>query len=87
MVNQDGTPCGPSGPCTVTVGAGQVLWVTWHLEFSLVGSSSAGIGSTCGGAGGVPISASATLSSNGPLSSGGTALASCSTGATGYLKR
>ena len=32
MVNKDGTPCGPSGPCTITVGEGETLWVTWHLE-------------------------------------------------------
>jgi hypothetical protein len=38
MVNHDGTPCGPSGPCTIHIGVGETLWVTWHLEYANVGS-------------------------------------------------
>ncbi|MGH8248430.1 MAG: hypothetical protein ACREUU_18580 [Gammaproteobacteria bacterium] len=87
MVNQNGTPCGPSGPCTVTVGTGQILWVTWHLQFSLIGSSSTGIANTCGGAGSVAISATGTLSTGGSLASGGTPVADpCTASASGYLK-
>ncbi len=37
IVNHDGTPCGPSGPCTINVGKGQTLWVTWHLAYSGIG--------------------------------------------------
>ena len=80
MVNQDGTPCGPNGPCTITVDAGMVLWVTWHLTFQGIGSPSAGISDTCPG--NVTISATGTLKD----SSGGT-LATCTATATGYLKK
>lgn len=33
MVNEDGTPCGPSGPCTIEVPYDHTLWVTWHVEY------------------------------------------------------
>lgn len=38
FVNSDGTPCGPNGPCTMVVPAGKMLFVTWHLAFSSIGS-------------------------------------------------
>jgi hypothetical protein len=92
MVNQDGTPCGPSGPCTITVGAGEVLWVTWHLEYDQIGTPSIGIldrGRVCQVGSSTPscsgrnaVSASGTVNS-----SSGATLFTCTASACGYLKR
>ena len=78
MVNQDGTPCGPSGPCPITVEAGKTLWVTWHLEYAGIGGPSAGISSSCPG--------SVTISATGTLSFGPTS-ATCTATAKGSLKQ
>jgi hypothetical protein len=48
MVNNDGTPCGPDGPCAINVGEGETLWVTWHLEYAHVGDI-VDAGTTCPG--------------------------------------
>ncbi len=79
MVNENGTPCGPSGPCSVSVPAGNVLWVTWHLTYAGIGSPSAGISSACPG--NITISATGTLTDNSSAT-----LYTCTTTATGYLK-
>ena len=60
MVNKDGTPCGPSGPCTITVGEGETLWVTWHLEYVTGGPTNPSAGGTCEAAA-AEITASARL--------------------------
>jgi hypothetical protein len=80
MVNGDGTPCGPSGPCTISVGAGKTLWVTWHLQYAGIGGSSSGISYSCPG--NVEISATGTLKD-----SLGNTIGSCTATATGYLKK
>jgi hypothetical protein len=80
MVNETGTPCGPSGPCTINVPAGKTLWVTWHLQYSQIGGSSIGISSTCPG--NAVVSATGTLKDE-----GGTEIGSCTAEATGYLKK
>lgn len=80
MVNQDGTPCGPTGPCTISVPAGHVLWVTWHLSYAGIGRPSAGISSSCPG--NVSVSATGTLKD----SFNATTVATCTASATGSLK-
>ena len=80
MVNQDGTPCGPNGPCTISVPAGKTLWVTWHLQFSGIGGSSAGMSNVCPG--NVAISATGSLKD-----STGSIIGTCTATATGYLKK
>ena len=79
MANEDGTPCGPSGPCTVTVGSGKTLWITWHLEYAGKGESSSGISNSCPG--------NKTISATGTLKNGPTTLLTGSATATGYLKQ
>jgi hypothetical protein len=89
MVNQDGTPCGPSGPCTINVGQGETLWVTWHLEYSHVGGSpSTPPGNSCPGS--EHIGASAFLLESTGICGGQdqTVIAGeCKTDATGYNMR
>ena len=80
MVNQDGTPCGPNGPCTINVPAGKTLWVTWHLQFSGIGGSSTGMSNVCPG--NVTISASGSLKD-----STGSIIGTCTASANGYLKK
>lgn len=85
MVNQDGTPCGPDGPCTITVPAGNILWVTWHFEYGGIGQSSAGLPTACSGtcSGAASVSVTGYLTSTEPKSEPFT---SCGTSACGYLK-
>jgi hypothetical protein len=86
MVNQDGTPCGPYGPCTINVGQGESLWVTWHLEYSNVGGHpTADPGLSCPGS--EHIGANALLVESMGTCGGGnqTVIAGeCNTDATGY---
>jgi hypothetical protein len=82
MVNNDGTPCGPSGPCTVNVGVGETLWVTWHLEYAGVGSAKPGAGNSCPGY--ENIGAAAELVD---AVTGGAVAGKCTTSATGYNKQ
>lgn len=83
MVNNDGTPCGPSGPCTINVGAGETLWVTWHLEYEWVGQTK-DAGTSCLEAK-EPIGAGARLvNANNELQE---VAGNCSASATGYNKR
>ena len=79
MVNENGTPCGPSGPCTITVPGGQTLWVTWHVAWAGVGGSSLGISASCPG--NQLMSAVGTLTDS--LSN---VIGTCEADATGYLK-
>jgi hypothetical protein len=83
MVNLNGTPCGPYGPCTITVPNNQILWVTWHLYYSYIGSSPGGLPDTCSSScsGKSYISATGTLTN-----SSGTTLDTCTASACGYLK-
>ena len=79
FVNSDGTPCGPNGPCTMVVPAGKMLFITWVLAFSSIGSPvPAGWNPNCGDAGNPSVSATGTVS--GGLSG------SCTATASGYLK-
>jgi hypothetical protein len=83
MVNQDGTPCGPVGPCTITVPAGNILWVTWHFEYSRIGMPAAGLSTSCSGT----CSALASIGVTGTLTLPDlTPVATCSASACGYLK-
>jgi hypothetical protein len=79
LVNGDGTPCGPTGPCTVTVPSGQYLWVTWHLQSNLIGTSSLPISATCPG--NEAIAATVTLTDGAGM------VTSCGASASGYLKQ
>jgi hypothetical protein len=84
MVNNNGTPCGPNGPCTINVGVGETLWVTWHLEYEWIGYSKPGAGFTCPGL--EEIKAGAHLidaDSKEPIEGAG----DCITTATGYNKK
>jgi hypothetical protein len=80
LVNGDGTPCGPTGPCTVTVPSGQYLWVTWHLQFGLIGAPITGMSATCPG--NEAVAAQVTLKET-----DGTVIGTCGTIASGYLKQ
>ncbi|MSO20812.1 MAG: hypothetical protein EXQ56_10195 [Acidobacteria bacterium] len=78
LVNEDGKPCGPDGPCMVKVAAGKKLWVNWHLTFAGKGQSAATISKTCGE--GLPISATATLKE------GANTLSTTTVNAKGFVK-
>jgi hypothetical protein len=81
MVNNDGTPCGPDGPCTVHVGAGETLWVTWHLAYDGVGSSHPEAGYSCPGEEEIEASVHLVNASTYQEVAG-----ACTTNATGYNK-
>jgi hypothetical protein len=92
MVNEDGTPCGPSGPCTINVATGETLWVTWHLEYNQIGMSSADVplrGTVCPEGSSTPsCSGRNAVSATGTVnSSSGAQLFTCTVYACGYLKR
>jgi hypothetical protein len=80
MVNHNGAPCGPAGPCTILVHAGDTLWASWHLEYSKTGTPASQISNTCPGNAGV--SATATLKDD-----SGNTLATGTATASGYLKK
>jgi len=90
MVNTNGVPCGPSGPCTITVAAGDTLWVTWHLQYGPIGTSANGLpdwGTVCPN----PTGASAcdgqsAISATGTLTNSSSTLYTCTASACGYLK-
>jgi hypothetical protein len=84
MVNANGTPCGPAGPCTINVGQGETLWVTWHLAYSRIGQSAPTAGNTCEVAN-EEIGASAMLlnANDSQIIVAG----ECSTSANGYNKK
>ncbi|GEM_PF-2412096 len=86
MVNQNGTPCGPSGPCTISVPAGQILWVTWHLTYTYIGQKAImlNLSSTCSES--CSPDYKGYISATGTLSFDSTSL-SCTATACGYLKR
>jgi hypothetical protein len=81
MVNQDGTPCGPSGPCTITVNSGDVLWVTWHLEFAGIGGNINVYSNSC------PGNAAGSVTASGTLSDSSGVITSCGAAANGYAKK
>jgi len=81
MVNNDGTPCGPDGPCTVHVGAGETLWVTWHLAYEGIGSSHPEAGYSCPGEEEIEASVHLVNASTYLEVAG-----ACTTNATGYNK-
>jgi len=88
MVNNDGEPCGPYGPCTVHVGEGETLWVTWHLAYSGVGSEHPDAGDTCQEAteeqdAGEEIAAEVRLEN---AKTGAEVAGTCTATATGYNK-
>ena len=78
MVNEDGKPCGPDGPCTLEVDGGQTLWLTWHLVFAGTGQSADDISSVCEE--GETVTATATLTG------GRGELAATTLEATGHVK-
>ena len=79
-VNSSGTPCGPSGACTLVVPAGKMLFVTWHLAFSSIGyPAPAAWNNICGDSNNPSVSATGTVS--------GGLTGSCTATATGYLKQ
>jgi hypothetical protein len=79
MVGADGTPCGPYGPCTVTVLSTETLWVQWHVSWAGVGGSASGLSDTCPGNAGIDAVATLTDSSQAVLDS-------CEATASGYTK-
>ena len=83
MVNNDGTPCGPNGPCTIWVGEDETLWVTWHLAYAGVGLSKPAAGTSCPGS--EDIGAAVILVD--PSDSLTEIAGECSASATGYNKR
>lgn len=82
LVNSNGTPCGPSGPCTVNVPLGKTLWVTWHLEYAKIGQPPTGLSSDCATSTEM-VGAACQLSDP----DNGTVLAQCQATAKGYLKK
>jgi len=82
-VNDTGMPCGTdaSGGCTILVGEGETLWVTWHLEYSGIGSGIPN-GATNVCPGNVTISATGSLTGSlNPF------IGNCTATATGYLNK
>ncbi len=56
FVNSSGQPCGPSGPCPITVPANNTLFVTWHLVWSHIGQNALWVNTGCANAN-APITA------------------------------
>lgn len=85
MVNEDGTPCGPTGPCTIFVDAGETLWVTWHAEYAKIGTlaSQTNLNSTCSDT----CSDDAKILATGTLSDSNGTIGSCTASACAYLKK
>lgn len=77
FVNTLGEPCGPYGPCTMTLPAHNTLFVTWHLAWTGIGASVTGISNTCPG--------SQNITATGAVS--GDLTGDCTATATGYLKK
>jgi translation initiation factor IF-1 len=84
MVNNDGMPCGPSGPCTINIGEDETLWVTWHLEYSGIGLSKPEAGNSCEVANEVIGAAARLVDAN---DTDTVVAGQCSSSATGYNKR
>jgi hypothetical protein len=80
FVNDFGQPCGPSGPCTLTVPAGDTLFVTWHLVWNGIGQPAGQYSNSC-------ASANAPISATGQVSGTGITTASCTADALGYRKK
>jgi hypothetical protein len=79
FVNTQGQPCGPSGPCTITVPAGDTLFVTWHLVYSHLRQPTIGVGVGC-------ANANAAISATGEVM--GTGIDdTCTADALGYKTR
>jgi hypothetical protein len=78
FVNSSGQPCGPSGPCTITVPANDTLFVTWHLAWTGIGQNASLINVGC-------ANANAAISATGTVSGGLTG--SCTADALGYRKK
>ena len=80
FVNSDGTACGPNGPCAIVVPAGKMLFVTWHLAFSSIGSQAPSAwNNICGDSNNPSVNATGTVS--------GGLTGSCTATASGYLKQ
>ncbi len=88
MVNQNGTPCGQWGPCTITVPAGQILWVTWHLTYKYIGykASTLNLPNTCSESCTINSNPKGFISATGTLTYDSTSLG-CTATACGYLKK
>ncbi len=90
LVNQNGTPCGMFGPCTVTVADGDTLWATWHVQYNKIGLSTNGLGlsSTCSGtcSGNSKITAKGILTNVTDLENP-VPIGNCTATACGYLKK
>jgi len=84
-VVNDGVPCGPNGPCTISVPNGHTLWATWHLEYAKTGLPSPPVilSAAC-----ASPTADGTVWARGEIRDAGTntLLASCTATATGSLK-
>ncbi len=78
FVNSSGQPCGPSGPCTITVPANDTLFVTWHLAWTGIGQNALGVNVGC-------ANANAAISATGTVTGGLTG--SCTADALGYRKK
>ena len=77
FVNSSGQPCGPSGPCTITVPANDTLFVTWHLAWTGIGQNALSVNVGC-------ANANAAISATGTVTGGLTG--SCTADALGYRK-
>jgi hypothetical protein len=79
FVNSSGQPCGPSGPCTITVPANDTLFVTWHLVWTGIGLDASVYSTGC-------ANANADIQATGQVV-GTNINESCTTDAKGYRKK
>ncbi len=77
LVNSTGTSCGTSGPCTVTVNAGETLWATWAGTWDGIGGPTASLSNVCPG--------NATVTNTNTLLQSSVAISGSANSATGYL--
>ena len=92
MVNESGVPCGSGDDnpavckSAVTINDGQIIWVTWHLEYSKIGTNanSLDLGNTCSES---VLSNDGTIQAALVVKDGATILASCDASAQGNLKQ
>jgi hypothetical protein len=77
-VNSTGTSCGTSGPCTVTVNAGETLWATWAGTWDGIGGSTASLSNVCPGT-------NATVTNTNTLLQSSVTISGSANSATGYL--
>jgi hypothetical protein len=87
LVNQDGTPCGTLGPCTILVADGDVLWATWHGQYGEITKAVTDQLSACAETCTSTSSISVTGTLTDVTTSLHTSIGSCTASACGYVKK